>query len=303
MIDNEREKPVKKTQNRKDWTENGIKLEPIKHIENITSVNWHIWERCNYKCKFCFATFSQVNWRLPKEQALMIPILLANSGVKKLNFVGGEPLLCPYIDALLSVSKEAGLVTSIVTNATRLTRKFLEDNACNIDWIGISIDSQDENTEKCLGRGTGNHVKMVVSRAKMVKEFGIKLKVNTVVTSLNFNEDMSSLITELGPDRWKVFQMLPINGENQSIGMDLTVDKSQFMEFVSRHKHLNPVAEDNDSMTGSYLMLDPLGRFFQNWNQRYVRSKPILDVGVSRAIEQVGWSNNKFIERGGDYSW
>ena len=284
-------------------TENGTSIETKKPIENIKSVNWHIWERCNYKCKFCFATFSQVKERLPKEQALMMPILLADSGVEKLNFVGGEPLLCPYIGDLLSVSKKVGLVTSIVTNATRLTRKFLEDNARNIDWIGISIDSSDENTEKSLGRGAGNHVKSAVSRAKMVKEFGIKLKVNTVVTSLNFNEDMSSLITELGPDRWKVFQMLPINGENQSIGMDLTVDKSQFMEFVSRHKHLNPVAEDNDSMTGSYLMLDPLGRFFQNWNQRYVRSKPILDVGVSRAIEQVGWSNNKFIERGGDYSW
>lgn len=140
-------------------TENGTSIETKKPIENIKSVNWHIWERCNYKCKFCFATFSQVKERLPKEQALMMPILLADSGVEKLNFVGGEPLLCPYIGDLLSVSKKVGLVTSIVTNATRLTRKFLEDNARNIDWIGISIDSSDENTEKSLGRGAGNHVK------------------------------------------------------------------------------------------------------------------------------------------------
>ena len=303
MRGNERVKPLNKSQNDEDWSENGIDLEPKKPIGNIISVNWHIWERCNYKCKFCFATFSQIKARLTKERALMIPHLLADSGTEKLNFVGGEPLLCPYIDQLLSISKKAGLATSIVTNATRLTRKFLEDNARNIDWIGISIDSCDENTEKSLGRGIGNHVKLAVSRTKMVKEFGIKLKVNTVVTSLNFNEDMSSLISELKPDRWKVFQMLPINGENQSTGADLVIDKRQFMEFVSRHKHLNPVAEDNDAMTGSYLMLDPLGRFFQNWNQRYVSSNPILEVGVQRAIEQVGWSQNKFVKRGGDYKW
>lgn len=64
---------------------------------------------------------------------------------------------------------------------------------------------------------------------------------------------------------------------------------------------MKPVAEDNDMMTGSYLMLDPLGRFFQNFGKRHYYSKSILEIGVEEAIMQVGWDLNKFIARGGDY--
>ena len=302
MIRNIRGEPVKES-----YLEEGLDKRTNNEIkqqkEAMESVNWHVWERCNYKCKFCFATFPQIKNRLTRERALLIPTLLADAGIKKLNFVGGEPLLCPYIGELLSASRKAKLKTSIVTNASRLSRQFLETNSSNIDWIGISIDSANEDTEKSLGRGLGDHVGMAVSRAGMVKDFGIRLKVNTVVTSLNFKEDLTALISELGPDRWKVFQMLLIYGESVKTGKKLAINRDQFMEFVSRHKQLGPIVEDNDAMTGSYLMLDPMGRFFQNWGGHYVRSESVQDIGVQAAIDQVGWSHQKFMDRGGEYNW
>lgn len=270
---------------------------------NLDSVNWHLWERCNYKCKFCFATFPNIRRRLTRTEALKITSLLAGAGVQKINFAGGEPLLCPYISDLILASKKSGMVTSIITNASKLTEDFLRNNARYIDWIGISIDSAKEDTERTLGRGLGNHVALAVTRARMVRRFGIKLKVNTVITSLNYNENMAHLISRIRPDRWKVFQALPINGENLKEIEKLLVSKAQFKKFLLRHKQLNPVGEDNDAMTGSYLMLDPLGQFFQNWGGRYIQSDRILDVGVLSAIDQVGWSQKKFLKRGGIYSW
>ena len=64
-----------------------------------------------------------------------------------------------------------------------------------------------------------------------------------------------------------------------------------------------PVAEDNEAMRGSYVMVDPLGRFYGNALGRHIYSEPILAVGVERALAQVGWEPEKFFARGGRYQW
>lgn len=75
------------------------------------------------------------------------------------------------------------------------------------------------------------------------------------------------------------------------------------MNFVSRHIDLNPIYETNDDMKGYYLMIDPLGRFFQNTNNEQRFSDSILEVGLIEAIYQTGWDFGKFIGRGGKYEW
>jgi hypothetical protein len=48
------------------------------------------------------------------------------------------------------------------------------------------------------------------------------------------------------------------------------------------------VSEDNDEMTGSYLMIDPLGRFFwRDGGDGYRYSAPILEVGAAAALNAV----------------
>jgi MoaA/NifB/PqqE/SkfB family radical SAM enzyme len=76
-----------------------------------------------------------------------------------------------------------------------------------VDWIGLSIDSADEKVEVALGRGNGGHVKKILELAKVIHKAGIKLKINTTVTRLNWQEDIRPLIRLLKPDRWKVFQV------------------------------------------------------------------------------------------------
>ena len=92
------------------------------------AVNWHFWPWCNYGCKFCFARFEDIPRadRLPKEIAITVPGMLAAAGAEKITFVGGEPTMCPYLGDLLAASKDAGLTTCIVTNASGLTEDFLD---------------------------------------------------------------------------------------------------------------------------------------------------------------------------------
>ena len=276
-------------------------MEP--RVEVAPVVNWHLWAPCNYRCKFCFVPMTEIPGHLNRSSSLRLVGELRRAGVEKLTFVGGEPTLHPWLDDLLWEARYRGLVTCLVTNGTGITRGFLDRCGDALDWVGLSIDSASEETEAALGRGQGNHVSKALAAAALVKEYSIKLKVNTVVTSLNWGEDMGSLICHLSPQRWKVFQMLVVRGENDAAAPTLQTTPAQFDRFLRRHARLGPVAEDNEAMIASYAMVDPLGRFFQNSPFGYRYSAPILQVGVRAALAQVGWDRAKFIQRGGSYRW
>ena len=82
---------------------------------------------------------------MSKEEALTIPKMLADAGVKKLTFVGGEPTLCPYLGELLEEAKRVGLTTCIVSNGTGLTDSFLDTWGQHVDWVGLSIDASNDD--------------------------------------------------------------------------------------------------------------------------------------------------------------
>ena len=63
------------------------------------------------------------------------------------------------------------------------------------------------------------------------------------------------------------------------------------------------VPETNDLMTGSYVMVDPAGRFFDNVAGHHTYSRPILEVGVEEALRDVSIAPEKFLSRGGSYAW
>lgn len=66
------------------------------------------------------ATRAPPHARCPPPLPVQVPRLLAAAGVNKINFVGGEPFLHPHIEDLVVAAKAAGLVTSVVTNASLL---------------------------------------------------------------------------------------------------------------------------------------------------------------------------------------
>lgn len=271
------------------------------------SVNFHLWKPCNYRCQFCYETMPDIHSHLSLNDSLYLLKLLREAGTEKINFAGGEPTLCPYLGDLLSEARRLGFVTSIVTNGARLTQ-LLTRHASDIDWVGLSVDSADEETSKRLGRGFGDHVKRSIILFDALHEHKIRVKLNTVVTRLNYQEDMSAFIRRVSPERWKIFQVLLVKGQNNGSVEDLLISKAQFQEFVERHKHLNVegykiVAETNDLMRGSYVMIDPLGRFFSDAKGYHEYSLPILEVGVNAAFVQVDWYVEKFVDRGGIYDW
>lgn len=281
----------------------------------IPSVNFHIWEPCNMRCKFCFATFQEMKQtilpkgHLPIDQSIDVVRKLSNAGFEKITFVGGEPTLCPWLIELVIEAKRLGMNTGIVTNGSKLTEDYLTKFQSFLDWIGISVDSLDESTNIKIGRAimgnkpiNSNDYYHLFDR---IHKFGFQLKINTVVTSLNYQENLSEFILNSGTTRWKVFQVLPIKGENDTHIDQLQINDEQFESFIQNH-HLQKdimVPESNDLMLGSYAMVDPAGRFFNNSTGSLVFSQRITDVGAQKAYEEVHPDEAKFLKRGGKYNW
>ena len=279
----------------------------MTHLTHPIAVNFHIWPKCNLACTFCYATFPHVRRTLPLSDAIAVIEKIAVAGTSKITFVGGEPTLYPHLAEVVRHASELGLTTCIVSNGARL-RSVLDRSAAFIDWVGLSVDSADEAVQQALGRGKGDHVSHSIELADLIRGLGIRLKLNTVVTALNWQEDMAWFVRKLQPDRWKAFQVLRVEDENAGRVEPLLISDAQFRAFADRHAHLARkgfplIAETNDDIRGSYVMIDPLGRFFSNEEGRYRISQPILDVGVTTALEQSGWRSDKFLARGGLYDW
>lgn len=256
------------------------------------------------RCKFCYATFEDMHVaaQLPKEEAFEILRKLKAAGLQKITFAGGEPMLYRWIYEVIKYAKEIGLVTSIITNGSMITPKFLTDLKGVLDWVGVSIDSTNELTNARIGRtyrGTLDYFELV----SRIKETGFKLKINTVVNKYNEQEDMSKFIEWANPLRWKIFDTLRVEGQNDRQFEEIRTTVNGFENFLARHKHPSMVPESNEAMTGSYLLIDPKGRLFENSQGRHTYSAPLQNNELTECLAQLNFSRTNFIGRGGLYNW
>lgn len=176
------------------------------------SVNYFPSRLCNKQCGFCYHTATN-SYMAPVSDAKRGLWKLQQAGMKKLNLAGGEPFLHPeFIGELCRfVKEELGLESvSIVSNGSLIKENWLVRYGKYLDILAISCDSFNEATNIKIGRGNGNNVAELRNIQKWCVKYGIKFKLNTVVCRYNFREDMTALVAELKPFRWKVFQVLKV---------------------------------------------------------------------------------------------
>lgn len=280
-------------------------------------VNWHILEACNFRCGYCYAKWDDNRgevWRNPAtaEQLLSAlssffapnrdteAILGLRWGRLRLTIAGGEPtLLGPRLGEVVSSARAAGFAVSVITNGSR--PEVLLPLAPDLEAIGISVDSAYDAVNRAAGRAGRSGITVSVASVGALVEGlrarnpSLALKINTVVNATNWGEDLGPMLRAIRPNRWKVMRVLPV------YPTPLAVSDAQFESFVARHRWFAGMTtlEDNVDMQHSYVMVDPLGRFFQNAGNGngYVYSEPILDVGAVRAFRQVPFDARRFASR------
>ena len=53
-------------------------------------------------------------------------------------------MLHPHLDEWIIESKRVGMVTSIVSNGTNMTKQWLEYMRPHLDWLGLSVDASND---------------------------------------------------------------------------------------------------------------------------------------------------------------
>jgi len=271
-------------------------------------INWHVTEACNFRCRYCYAEWQPSTEKdlindSAKTRALLESLYGAFGKMvpsrPRLNFAGGEPLLKEkHVLPAMRMAREIGFDVSLISNGSRLDQRLTAVLAPEISLLGLSIDAESPEVLAAIRRQDkrGLQVDLAdlaqrVAQARRINP-NLQVKINTVVCSANAQEDLTGVIRAFAPERWKVLRMLP------AIGRSLQVSDAAFRAFIARHQSLANVmtVEDNDDMVGSYIMIDPTGRFFQNRNGTpgYDYSPPICEVGASAAFESIGWSSIKF---------
>lgn len=283
------------------------------------TVNYHFTRVCNYTCEFCF--FTQKNsHRLSLEQSLAGIQVLRDFGIEKINFAGGEPFLYPtMLGEMIKFSKEIGFATSVITNGSLVTAEWFDTYGPYLDMFGISCDSLDEEINKKIGRypvGKRNYLsqkELVQQCFRWARKYGCITKMNTVVCKENYTEDFNAFIQACQPDRWKVFQVLYIANENGALNTEskkarnaqnLLISTEAFHSFVQRHPQQALVAEEDEVINNSYLMVDEYMRFiYSNEDGQKITTASLLEQPIDTLLPHVNYSAEHFTKRKGEFNW
>ncbi len=172
-----------------------------------------------------------------------------------------------------------------------------------LDWIKLSVDSLDPSTNAMIGRSTriNPDYHQLASR---IKFYGYKFGVNTVVNRYNESENMNEFLNFYKPDRWKVFNTLRVDGQNDKLFDIIKPNPGGWEYFREIHKNQpNAVFEDNCDMISSYMLIDPLGRFFENTAGYHTYSDSLINYPVEHCLDQIKLNRDTFLGRGGIYAW
>lgn len=285
--------------------------ETIMQNNGLNVFNLHVTNACNYRCVYCFGKFSCINpldLQGAKRVVDNICRYFQANGITdgRINLAGGEPLLYPHIDELIGYAHEQGVRISLVTNGSMLTEAKIRLWKDKVECIGLSVDSFLETTNHAIGRcnhGQALSGLKLFSIADCIHENGICLKVNTVVSTYNENEDMRDGYCRLRPDRLKFFQMQIVNAVNDC-ARAFCITNEQFYAFCRRHKDcaLEVVAEETGSMENSYLMINPQGQFILNDGGSYRQFGDCQTDEIVALMRKIPIDSQKFAKRYTDTS-
>ncbi|MCM1289582.1 MAG: viperin family antiviral radical SAM protein [Corallococcus sp.] len=272
----------------------------------MNTINFHVTNSCNYRCTYCFGKFPDKT-ELTFEQACIVIDNIANyfskNGIKdgRINLAGGEPLLYRYLDDIIEYINAYGIKVSVITNGSLLTEERIALWKDKVYCIGLSVDTALAEINEAIGRCCKCKtipLKQLIRITQAIHRNDIKLKINTVVSKLNVNEDMTELYKRIKPDRLKLLQMELVDGVNDC-AKNLTISKKAFDGFCKRHKNCcrDTVFEYSSNMENSYLMTNPQGEFQPNNGGKYEIYGNCLEENLEDIIIRVPISIEKFNSR------
>ncbi len=274
-----------------------MKRKKNKKIKLI-SICWLITTKCNYNCNFCFKQSGKRE--LYYNEAEKILKKIAQAGVKKISFSGGEPLLWTGIIDLIKKAKSLGLTTMLITNGSLLTKRKIKSLEKSLDWLTLPLDGSTEQQQQIVGRPKGHFSRILKFLKFLKKRKKIKVKINTVLCSKNLNniDKLAELIKRNNIRRWKIFEFFPVRDKALQYKDDYSIKNS---DFKRAKKRILPLLKNSscsvyfgskDLLEKAYFIIAPDGTVYSTKND----NDYLLGNLKTESLEKI-WERNKIIDK------
>lgn len=233
-------------------------------------INLHITHHYNFHCRYCFAKFHNPKDLDGNGWKKVIDNLKQSGMVTRLNFAGGEPVLHPDFPEIVEYAYQQGFELSLITNGSLMAdpKRFPRYLFSKFSMFGISLDSANPHTLRQLGCCDAggkvfgpDELLHIVWQARTANP-QIQIKVNTVVSQLNKDEQLTHLSQLAKIDRWKFLKMKPFENAVFS-NKDLQISDSDFTRFM-RHNPNTGESVPEYSLERSYIIIDNAGNLVDN---------------------------------------
>lgn len=197
-----------------------------------------ITDRCNMHCVYCMpkdaiplCSKSEI---LCYEEIQRLAAIFARLGVEKIRLTGGEPLIRPAVEKLISVlSKIDGIKTlGMTTNGLLFSERAVQLKAAGLQSINVSLDTLKSGRFKSITRIDG--LSRVLSSLQTARDEGFEVKINTVIIRGQNDDEIVDFAkfasTEGYPIRFIEFMPLGSHIWN----MSLVVTKEEMMQRLSQ---------------------------------------------------------------------
>jgi MoaA/NifB/PqqE/SkfB family radical SAM enzyme len=146
-------------------------------------VQFSVTNRCNLKCSYCYANYPERGHKdLTTGEIYTIIDELARIGTKRINLVGGEPLLRKDIGSIIDYIKSKKIECAMTSNGYFVPKKI--NDVKKLDLLCISLDGDREANDANRGEGSYDRAMEAI---KVARENGVPLQVATVITKNNID--------------------------------------------------------------------------------------------------------------------
>ena len=174
----------------------------VQHIHKpyfFYALYLNMTEECNLRCTYCYAAARKERGKSnlllsDYERILNEAKALSHNGYVEVNFTGGEPLVSQNTIPIARRCKELGFNTKILTNATLITEKNVDELLHVFDSFKISLDGSTPERHDHY-RGIGSYEK-TFNAITLLKERGADVQLAMVVTKEN-KDDVRAM-----SDKW-----------------------------------------------------------------------------------------------------
>ena len=230
------------------------------------SLRVSVTDRCSLRCTYCVPArrvpVASPEDLLSDEEILRVVLALdAHFGLEQVRITGGEPLLRPDLDRLVSMLSEAGVPDlALTTNGQQLAGLAERLRRAGLKRVNVSLDSLEPRTFASITRG--GLLERTLSGIAAAQAAGLKpLKLNMVVMRGRNDDEVVDLMRfAIEHDcQMRFLELMPI-GEAAAGFEDLFVPTSEVQERLREDFTLVAMPAVHAETSRNFSVRDRSGR-------------------------------------------